>query len=269
MCTLTWFYREDGSYHLLFNRDELKTRQRAEPPRLHVAENGMEYLAPIDADAGGTWLAVNSAGVTVCLLNDYRAPDPEIAADQIHSRGEVVAKIAGCSDADEAFSLLSDMPLAHYRGFRLVVFCGKVRKWRWDTRELVELGDEVIRNPITSSSYDEVNVQRTRAAFFDSLEGPTNLDKLQFFHSAHIDDDLCEVSGEAVAVSSVCMHRQYAETVSQCEVGVDGDAVSIAYTDGAPCKTAAGAPVLLPRANRRDRAEARFDNVASTKSNQF
>lgn len=247
MCTLTWFYREDGGYHLLFNRDELKTRKRAEPPRLHVADNGMEYIAPIDADAGGTWLAVNSAGVTVCLLNDYTAPDPQIVVDQIHSRGEVVARLAGCTDAEEAFDLLQSLPLKHYRGFRLVIFCSKVRKWRWDTRQLIELGDDVVRNPITSSSYDEENVQKTRAAFFESLPGPTDLKKLQLFHSAHIDDDLCEVSGEPVAVSSVCMHRQYAETVSQCQVSVDADAVSIAYTDGAPCKTRQGAAVVLPR----------------------
>lgn len=247
MCTLTWRCLENGSYRLLFNRDELKTRKQAEPPSLHQAENGVQYLAPIDTDAGGTWLATNSLGVTVCLLNDYRAPEPSIPAEQIRSRGEVVSRLAGCSGADCVRRELEQLDLNKYRGFRVVVFAGEVRKWRWDTMTLFELGGDEIRAPITSSSYDEVNVQKTRAAFFNSLEDSDDLTKLLHFHSAHIDDDQCEVSGEPVAVSSVCMHRQHSKTVSQCLVSVDANAVSITYTDGAPCTQLPNAPVYLAR----------------------
>lgn len=247
MCTLTWLHERDGGYQLLFNRDELKTRQRAELPRVHRAANGVEYIAPIDADAGGTWIAVNTFGVTICLLNDYRAPDPGIPADRIRSRGEVVAKLGGCDSAEAARQALSKLLLQNYRGFRLVVFADQLRMWRWDTKNLLEIDRNEIVNPITSSSYDEENVQKTRAAFFNSLGGENTIEKLLHFHSAHIDDELCEISGEAVAVSSVCMHRTYSNTVSQCHVSVRHDGVSMAYTDGAPCQTEPGLPLALPR----------------------
>ena len=247
MCTLTWLHEPDGGYQLLFNRDELKTRQRAELPRVHCAANGVEYIAPIDTDAGGTWIAVNTFGVTICLLNDYRAPDPDIPAHLIRSRGEVVAKLGGCDSADTVRQALENLTLQNYRGLRLVVFADDLRMWRWDTKNLLEVDGKEIVNPITSSSYDEVNVQKTRAAFFNSLDGENTIEKLLHFHSAHIDDELCEISGEAVAVSSVCMHRTYSNTVSQCHVAVRHDAVSMAYTDGAPCQTRPGAPLVLPR----------------------
>ena len=246
MCTLTWLNRDDG-YTLLFNRDELKTRQRAIPPEVYRAENGIEYLAPIDTDGGGTWLATNSCGVTICLLNDYRAPEPKIARESIHSRGEVVTRLAGsanCADAEKALKALS---LKNYRGFRVVVFAETVHQWRWDTEQLHQMSALETRNPITSSSFDEVNVQKTRRSFYSSFGDMQNLEDLISFHSSHIDDDLCEVSGEPIAVSSVCMHRRYSQTVSQCLVNVCGKQVEIIYTDGAPCETAANTPVTLDR----------------------
>jgi hypothetical protein len=54
MCTVSW-WREPDSYTVFFNRDELKTRSRALPPTIQQ-QNGVRYIAPTDADGGGTWL---------------------------------------------------------------------------------------------------------------------------------------------------------------------------------------------------------------------
>ena len=73
MCTVTWLER-DGCYDLFCSRDELRTRGAALAPRLHPTAGG-RFLAPVDSDGGGTWIAVNDRGVGLCLLNDYDA-DP-------------------------------------------------------------------------------------------------------------------------------------------------------------------------------------------------
>jgi len=243
MCTLTWQYQAcGGGYALFFNRDELKTRKRALPPMRKTARNGVSYLAPTDTDAGGTWLAVNQHGLTVCLLNNYAAPEPQ--HNNIVSRGEVVTALAGCAHIDELAALLGELPLQAYRGFELVVFGHNVQHWRWDTRQLDVLPAEM---PITSSSFDTATVQAVRKKFFDTIAEQAGLDALAHFHSCHLDHELHEMNGQPMAVSSVCMHREFAQTVSQCFVQVSPDRVAISYTDGPPCQSPSTAPLILQR----------------------
>lgn len=243
MCTLTWLFNSDNSgYSLLFNRDELKTRKRAIPPQLNQHPNGVTYISPIDADAGGTWLMVNEFGLTVCLLNDYSAPEP--TANAIKSRGEVVAALAACESIAEVSERLSMMKLSCYKGFEIVAFQNEVQHWRWNTFKLVQL-DAIM--PITSSSYETERVQRIRSEFFQGLKNTDQLSTLMHFHGCHIDDELHEVDSKPIAAHSVCMHRSYAETVSQCLVQVNTSQISVVYTDGSPCQTSAGKPLILTR----------------------
>lgn len=243
MCTLTWRYNSDGEgYTLFFNRDELKTRKRALPPVRKQTPQGVAYLAPTDADAGGTWLAVNQFGLTICLLNNYAAPEP--GHDDIVSRGEVVTALAGCASPEALEAALAELSLYRFRGFELVVFAGSVHHWRWDTHRLERLPAEM---PITSSSYETGTVQAVRQEFFERVGADGDLEALEHFHSCHIDHELHELSGQPLAVSSVCMHREFAQTVSQCMVQVWPDRVSISYTDGPPCRNSAAAPVSLER----------------------
>lgn len=243
MCTLTWkFNALAQGYALFFNRDELKTRQRALPPALHQTIEGVKYLAPTDADAGGTWLAVNEYGLTVCLLNNYTAPEP--TNKNIVSRGEVVVALAGCANLSELEIALSQLELKKYRGFELVVFAVGVHHWSWDTLALVRLPAEM---PITSSSFDTDTVQAVRREFFDIVGADGDLESLKHFHSCHLDHELHEIDGQPLAVTSVCMHRELAQTVSQCFVQVRNDAVSISYMDGSPCVSIASEALNLPR----------------------
>ncbi len=83
MCTVSWLADHDG-YCLLFNRDEKRTRGVAQPPQIYLRDQ-VRFVAPIGADGGGTWLASNEYGVTICLLNAYpkqgmrEGPAPAIA----------------------------------------------------------------------------------------------------------------------------------------------------------------------------------------------
>ena len=52
---------------------------------------GVRYIAPVDSDCGGTWIAANEFGVSVCLLNRGNGHGP-LAAE---SRGLLVDELGG------------------------------------------------------------------------------------------------------------------------------------------------------------------------------
>ena len=60
MCTLSWLTTEAG-YSVFCNRDERKTRPVAVPPAI-LRTGGVAYIAPIDPEGGGSWIAVNEQG---------------------------------------------------------------------------------------------------------------------------------------------------------------------------------------------------------------
>src|SRR6516164_3683599 len=113
MCTVTWL-REDGGYHLFCNRDEKLTRQPALPPRLGVRE-GVRYLAPIDGDFGGTWIATNEFGVSLCLLNGTSGPRPAV----VRSRGLLVLDLASSRSLTEVANSIGGGDLSLYAPFTL------------------------------------------------------------------------------------------------------------------------------------------------------
>lgn len=80
MCTATWAFRGGpGAWtlELGFNRDEHRSRPKAHPPRLRrPAAGGRAFIAPRDPLGGGSWLAVNDAGICLALLNRYPADGP-------------------------------------------------------------------------------------------------------------------------------------------------------------------------------------------------
>lgn len=243
MCTLTWLFNNDSeSYTLFFNRDELRTRKRALPPSLQQTHSGVNFLAPIDADAGGTWLAVNQYGLTICLLNNYMAKDPD--GHTFKSRGEIVLALIDCHSIKAVEEKLLAMNLSCYRGFQVVIFQHEVKQFSWDNINLTQLIPKI---PVTSSSYDSEAVCRHRQQYFHSLDARNSLDSLSEFHRSHINADMTLIDVKSEFIDSVCMHREFSKTVSQCSVQVNAQQVSIAYSDGSPCETRIGVPVVLQR----------------------
>ena len=68
MCTVTIIPVDQGGFRLVSNRDELRTRPHAQPPSLQRTPGGGEGLWPVDAGAGGTWIAATRAGLALTLL---------------------------------------------------------------------------------------------------------------------------------------------------------------------------------------------------------
>ena len=99
MCTATWIISKNG-YELFFNRDELKTRLVAVPPTM-AAVNQIRYISPADADAGGTWIAVNEFGFAACLLNHYAKNADGVGPIHPLSRGHIIHLVLSSRTADQ------------------------------------------------------------------------------------------------------------------------------------------------------------------------
>ncbi len=136
MCTVSWSVREQG-YRLFFNRDERKTRPRAERPKVLV-RNGCRLIAPIDPEGGGSWIAVSERGGTAFLLNNYGATGSSSREATYRTRGEIPLRLACSANGEERMSLIRECSSAEYRPF----FIGYLSKgesamfFSWDGRSL-------------------------------------------------------------------------------------------------------------------------------------
>ncbi|HMO05515.1 MAG TPA: NRDE family protein [Kiritimatiellia bacterium] len=188
MCTLTWCSGEHG-VHLFFNRDEQRTRPPAEPTARHV-RNGVRFLAPIDPQAGGTWLSVNEHGVAVAILNWYDAEHANPATTATHrSRGLLVMDLAGSLDrAGSLLARLFGQDLALYRPFILVSLDahGHGAICRWDGLQLAAGALTPGDCPLTTSSFDTAAVIAARRMRYSAMtvnDGPTPESLAAFHHS--------------------------------------------------------------------------------------
>ena len=235
MCTVTWSRNPDG-LTLLMNRDELWSRGAAEPPR-ELDRDGMPVLAPLDTDAGGTWIAVNAAGVVLCLLNRYPSNEPgwqrpagagESAPSPRESRGALVLRHSSARSAAEVPVRLARADLRRYSPFTLLAIDRDTDPSlsRWDGFRL-----EVARAepPIASSSFDEQAVIAARVATYRAIVGaePTR-DALRAYHRSHLPHR---------GPYSVCAHRDDGGSRSLTEVHVGADEIVMRYEPGAPCET--------------------------------
>ena len=239
MCTLSWIQHQD-SYSLVFNRDELNSRQRALPPTLRTDSQGNRFISPTDTDAGGSWLQVNEHGLTACLLNFYAAD--KAPSKDVHSRGEIVLMLTACQTITEAERIIQQLDTSHYRGFDLVLLEANQKpvQYRWDAVSLSRHTPEI---PLTSSSYRTQEVCDYRRELF-RRSAPKNLQQLLAFHDCHDAEASAHLPPPSPAYAP-CMHRKDAKTVSQCVVEVDPHNVSMRYADGSPCLAQLSSPLLL------------------------
>ena len=226
MCTMSWFKTVDG-YELFFNRDEIKTRRRAEVPVIYN-DNDVQIASPTDADAGGTWISANHFGITLCLLNHYEKEQLIRHTDWM-SRGDIIRRLAVHSSLTNIEESFSSIDLGQYKPFRLYVLdrLGKSVFFTWDGQTMLKEYD--IITPRSSSSYKPEMVRKARKNLFLSKKLSESKDREAYldFHRSH------EPGRSAY---SVCMHRDNASTVSLSHIIVDADTVAFSYADGSPCQ---------------------------------
>jgi len=223
MCTLTWISDPRGT-RIYFNRDEKRTRLPATPPALLI-RNGIHILAPLDGNAGGTWLTVNEKGMTIAILNFYEADATTSRnADHHRSRGQLVLDLADVDTPDAMRNRLELLSMADYRPFIVVGMDaaghGLEVRWNGHTTALRDLAS--ISLPITTSSFRTAEVLAARRHHFESLmdAGPVTDAKLKAFHKSR--DPLG-------GPFSVTMTRPDAMTVSFCAVEVGSREIHFYY----------------------------------------
>lgn len=238
MCTVTWFYAQD-EYHLMSNRDELHTRLPAYPPTIHK-QGRVQFIAPIDADAGGTWIGVNQFGITLCLLNRYH--DPVIQRqDPYTSRGLLVMEQLECSSLSSLREHIARLDLTQFKPFTLLALAleSSPLLLEWTGKRLLIDEDASSSLPLVSSSCDQKGVMAFRQQQFQQLlakSGKIEHHMLKAFHCSHPPEP---------SAYSTCMHRSDAATVSFSAVRVTAEGISFFYQDGAPCKEGVAESVLL------------------------
>lgn len=233
MCTASWLIRP-GGYDLLFNRDELRTRPPALPPR-RGEQNGVRYLAPVDPQGGGTWIAVNELGLCLFLLN--RRPDREPPPPQL-SRGLIPLELIDASAVEEVGRRAAGLDLARYRPFTLGAMVGGapgespvVFAWTGNALETSEA-----KPPLVSSSVGDESLFAERRATYPA--GRPSLRNLLAYQRGH---------GSGKSAASVCMHREDAQTVSFSRVRVSESRVRLGYAPGSPCERTPMRWLGLPR----------------------
>lgn len=248
MCTVTWLCTADG-YQLFSNRDESRRRSPALPPR--AARRGeTRYLAPVDGDAGGSWITVNEHGLSLCLLNAYHA-ELSRALDRpgggpFRSRGLLVSDLAGHSGRDDLLGTIQGLDLARYRPFTLLAL--EPLPGEGPGELLLEWNGESLTRrdpaqPLISSGYDFTGATHHRRATFEACApghaatGP-DPEHLLLYHRDHRPEP---------GPYSVCMHRPDARTVSLTRIIVAPEEVTMSYAPGPPCRTPLGPPLALRR----------------------
>ncbi|QDV06960.1 hypothetical protein Poly30_24780 [Planctomycetes bacterium Poly30] len=260
MCTLTWTSQragedsppdpEESGYSLWFNRDELLTRGPEIPPRIQTSPEGVRYIAPGDSEAGGTWIAANEHGLTVALLNGYivsRGPTLE----HYQSRGALVRLLASLERPLESLAMLSPHELAPYRPAVVVLKApgdpALVARWDGLTVAIDVSGERQL--PLTSSSFEQDEVQLSRRALYTSLvlggeekkraDAP-DPERLAAFQR-HVDAE------RGPTAFTPTMQRADAATRSQCHIVVTKSNVHFEYRPGPPHATEVSVALDLPR----------------------
>jgi hypothetical protein len=243
MCTVS-VIPSPGGFRLACNRDELRTRPLALPPR--VARFGSRLAAmPIDPAGGGTWVAVNDAGLACALLNVNRQTpqlyvDGAACAPTTRSRGMLILKLLGCESVDDAIEHATKTHLAEFSPFRLVLIDSN--SWGevvWDGSEQSARRGAVDRPLLfTSSGLGDDIAQLPRQRLFDDLVArEANRATQDAFHR-HAWADRPELS--------VRMSRADARTVSFTVVEVDEGRAELRYHPGDPNDCAGEVVVRIP-----------------------
>ncbi len=250
MCTVALLATPGGGYLLGHNRDESRARGRAAAPTERRVD-GRRYLAPTDADAGGTWITVNDAGVSVCVLNAADL-DPGRLPAVPESRGRLALDLAGCGRPADARAIVEQSleRLRRVRAFHVVIVgpgdAGDAivaERVRWDGRT-VNAGR--VRPPglFVSALLDQTGAERERGRSWRRfLERPdaATPDALGAWLGNHDPEP---------GMLSTCVHRPDARTVSRTLVRVPPSGpIEVRYLDGPPCE--AGSVESRHRLQRR------------------
>ena len=259
VCTLTLAWRAfDGApVALAANRDEVLNRP-AEPPAVRGGETcttdgavaagaptadagAGRYVAPRDAEAGGTWIGLTEAGLVVAVTNRWLDTD----CDADRSRGLLVRDCLEADSAEEARRIVErEVDARAYDGFNLVLA---------DAQSAFLLAHD---GALTTRQFDSgVHVVGNVGGVINGAERFAVPERRREFgeeraESARMVADALVPGGEESAAAwldragevladheyGACLHGDGFGTVSFTRIRT-GSAPEFAYADGSPCET--------------------------------
>lgn len=239
MCTLTVIPRPPGGVRAAFNRDEAPARPPALPPGVRRFGDRTAAL-PTDPASGGTWLAVNDAGLALAVLNVNPAGGAARRAAG-RSRGCVIPALLDADSPAEALGTAERLDYRPFAPFRLVLIGhGVVADVRWDGREPM-VCSRLLGGPLlfTSSGLGDEVVDGPRRELFEALfaVGPDGWEAAQHAFHRH--------RWPGREHLSVNMRRDTARTVSHAVIDLDPHAATLTYHPDAPDQPATPTAVRL------------------------
>jgi transport and Golgi organization protein 2 len=228
MCTLTFIPKPAG-FLLAMNRDESLLRQTALPPVM-VEKEGLEAAYPSEGGAGGTWIAANSAGIVMALLNQNRE---RACGPKLRSRGLVIPSLIHAGTMRRVVQRVEGMDFRGMLPFLLLAFFSSeqvIAEWKWD-------GSTLRSRPWTwrprhwfSSGISDSMATQVRGSFCQDAwrrRDAGSAEWLRRIHASH---------APAQGSFSVCVHRSEVASVSYTEICYDGSRTSLRYHGGRPCE---------------------------------
>ncbi|MDG5774850.1 NRDE family protein [Haloarculaceae archaeon H-GB2-1] len=237
MCTLTiaWQAFADTPVAVVANRDEALDRP-SKPPS--VVEEDPGIVAPVDEEAGGTWLGYNEHGVLVALTN--RWVDGDLAGDR--SRGLLVREALRQPTAEDATRFVErELDEREYEGFNLVLADENAALYvEWDGHRRIrnlDPGVHVVVNVGIDGEFFEppfdpdIGEQQADSArrLLETLQpepGETATNWLDRAADAIADHDF-----------GVCVHEDRYGTRSSSLIAIGEQGTTYRFADGPPCET--------------------------------
>jgi hypothetical protein len=198
-------------------------------------------ILPVDPTSGGTWVAVNDAGLALTLLNVNSMNGSATVAAPL-SRGKVIpALLHADTPLSAAFAAL-DLDPVQYAPFRLVLVNRRegVEVYSGGTRIRLVWRIRLTRPKLfTSSGLGDQAVEGPRRQLFgEFFDRPGDPLALQDVFHRHRWPDRPHLS--------VRMDRQDARTVSHTLVSLGPDRVTLSYHPDAPGRPAEAVTLTLP-----------------------
>jgi hypothetical protein len=236
VCTIAWLART-GGYTLWHSRDEQRIRGVGIPPVVEHG-NGVGWVSPRDSDSGGTWIGVNTHGVTVAIANLFVGGTPTPPARKT-SRGLLVRELVNSPSMLQVERRLQSFDLSVFEPFTMVFTESDAAPVirRWDRKELTSVEPLGVTLLVTSAGGNR-SVEEQRSRLFAGRPGHgLSREDIEGLYRAPPESEM----------ASVCVHRPDVMTVSLTRIEVFPREISLQYTPGQPCQTAAGPAILLDR----------------------
>lgn len=206
------------------NRDEQHIRARSFPPALFGSA-----VYPHEPGTHGTWIAVNSSGLTLALLNKNESgPLPA----KLRSRGELIPALISAESLADVHRCLVEVGFKGMLPFRLVAISPNERElceWSRGT-ELRKTHNDWQPRHWFSSGMSDFEATRIRSSVVDQAWQDPEAGSLPWLRALHRSHE------PRRGAYSICVHRDDASTVSYSEITYENGSATFRYTPGSPCQ---------------------------------